>query len=156
MDSPAFDDGTCRKIKQPFWDLEVDNETKHERVRRHATAKSICSDCPVVNACLRWAESNPTLIVGVWGGKVYASIEFKYPRCEVCDKPLATTMTAVYRMSSGYALPHPKNLAVCAECGVVVGLPAVEEDSKLDGVRKIVSNTRMYKITSTVSHRPTN
>lgn len=153
MDSPTFDDGSCRKIKQPFWDLEVDNETKHERVRRHAAAKSICSDCPVRNACLRWAESNQSLIVGVWGGKVYASLEFKYPRCQICDKPLATTMTAVYRMSSGYALPHPCNLSVCLDCGSVLGLASVGEESKLDGVRKIVGNTSKYRITSTVVYR---
>lgn len=161
METPSFDKGACRQVKQPLWDLEIDNETKHERVRRHAVAKSICAQCPIVAECLQWANqqwasTNQFRTSGVWGGRVYTAAEFKYPRCEVCDKPLATTMTAVYRISSGYALPHYCNLAVCTDCGVVLGLPATDNKSKLDGVRSIVGNTGMYRITSTVERRSTN
>ena len=44
-----------------------ENERGPSRVRREMRAKAICSNCPVVKSCLRWALAAREPY-GVWGG----------------------------------------------------------------------------------------
>ena len=44
-----------------------DNERGPTRVRREQRAKAVCSSCPVVQQCLRWALAAREPY-GVWGG----------------------------------------------------------------------------------------
>lgn len=44
-----------------------ENERGPSRVRREMRAKAVCSTCPVINNCLRWALAAREPY-GVWGG----------------------------------------------------------------------------------------
>lgn len=119
-DIPAMPTAGCKWTKEPLWDLDLDKESKHNRVARHTQALLICSGCPVKAECEQWAISNE--MMGVWGGRIFSPEWHKYPRCSICDHALAFTMNAVRQRRLGYVLPHPASDEVCETCGDVVGL----------------------------------
>lgn len=82
---------------------------------------------------------------------MYAPDAFKYPRCARCDRPLATTMTAVWYAFFGYAMPHPQTLQMCVECGQYLGCGEVPSDRKIDGVRRLVEDPGLYVLTGTIT-----
>lgn len=53
------------------WIAPLD-EPQRDRIAREATAKALCAQCPIVNACLTYALGNPTAgqheTSHVWGG----------------------------------------------------------------------------------------
>ena len=55
MKYPDFTSATCRGIGLEFFFQEHNNATSSEERK----AKSICKECPVMQACLEW---------GLWGG----------------------------------------------------------------------------------------
>lgn len=117
---PVFPEAKCRTTQKPLWDLEIDRESKHERVNRHNQGRKICDDCPERRECKQWAEINS--MYGMWGGKIFAPEWHKYPRCSVCDHALALTMNAERKLDIGYVLPHPFDPSICVECGVAIGI----------------------------------
>jgi WhiB family redox-sensing transcriptional regulator len=58
--------GACRDA-DPTWFFHPEGERGASRARREERAKMICSTCPVLMQCRRWAlETQETY--GIWGG----------------------------------------------------------------------------------------
>ena len=113
----------------------------------------LCETCPILVECRIWADENSSeaeRLDGIWGAKVRAPDDFKYPRCKRCDRPLAVTMTAVAHLLFGYALPHPYDLTVCVECGEFLGYGTIAGEQRIDGVKQIVADPGRYVLSSTI------
>ena len=62
MKYPDFTSATCRGIGLEFFIQENNNATSSEERK----AKSICKECPVMQACLEWGLAHESH--GIWGG----------------------------------------------------------------------------------------
>lgn len=60
------DDAACRD-KDPALFFGPDGERELEQLAREASAKAICSACPVRTGCLEYAMDRPARY-GLWGG----------------------------------------------------------------------------------------
>ncbi|EOM74617.1 WhiB family transcriptional regulator [Rhodococcus rhodnii] len=63
-DQPALSGAACSGRPELF-DLERDDETAEDRHYRHAAAKQLCAQCPVIDAC-----ATTTRTAGVVAGRL--------------------------------------------------------------------------------------
>lgn len=69
---PDFAYGSCTtELGKKIARAAMTDEASHRAIKARNGAKSICSACPILDACRRWAltqEDPPGSWGGVWGG----------------------------------------------------------------------------------------
>lgn len=69
-DTPVLLGALCAG-RDPWWDLDLDEESDDDRTERHAAAIRACQRCPVIEACREWGARMPRARYGVWGGRLH-------------------------------------------------------------------------------------
>lgn len=104
-EAPPLPGALCRG-HDPFWDLDVDGETRQERDERHTAARYVCSRCPEMKPCRAWGEQAPRARYGVWGGRLH--IERPRRTAETGPERAATART---RPTAGERTPNTATAA---------------------------------------------